>query len=266
MRAASRPGPGSWVEAELDGAPLTVEDALAVGMSGDGHYSSMQVRDGSVRGLAHHLARLTSSHAELYGGALDVDSVRGLMRRVVERRPDCSLRVQVVELQPEVPRVLVVARPAAAPPEGPLRLATYAYVRPLAHLKHAGTFGQHVYGRRAEQHGFDDALFVTPTGHLAETSVSNVALVRDGSLVWPVGASLRGIAWQILDDALDAVGTPSSEALVHREDVAAFDGMLACSSVGVVAVGAVDDEDLPGSAAAVAPFVALHDAVPLDPV
>ncbi len=58
----------------------------------------------------------------------------------------------------------------------------------------------------------------------------------------------------------------SSEALVHREDVAAFDGMLACSSVGVVAVGAVDDEDLPGSAAAVAPFVALHDAVPLDPV
>lgn len=266
MRSAARPGAGSWMEAELDGCPLTVADALGVGMSGDGHYTSMQVRDGAVRGLAHHLARLSASHAELYGGALDLDAVRGLMRRVVEQRPDCSLRVQAVELQPEVPRVLVVARPPAELPAEPVRLATYSYVRPLAHLKHAGTFGQHVYGRRAEQHGFDDALFVSPTGHLTETSVANVALVRDGSLVWPAGASLRGIAWQILDEALADADAPASEAVVHREDVASFDGMLACNSVGVVAVGAVDDEDLPGSAAAVAPFVALHDAVPRDPV
>jgi branched-subunit amino acid aminotransferase/4-amino-4-deoxychorismate lyase len=266
MRSASRPGAGSWIDAEVDGGPLGVDDALALALSGDGHYTSAQVRGGGIRGLAHHLARLTSAHAELYGGPLDIDVVRGLVRRVVRRRPDCSLRVQIVELVPEVPRVLVVARPPAEPPASPVRLATYAYVRPLAHLKHAGTFGQHVYGRRAERHGFDDALFVTPTGHITETSVANVALVRDGSLVWPAGASLRGITWQVLDDALAAAGEPASEAAVHREDVASFDGALVCNSVGIAAVRSVDDDELPGSASAVAAFVARYDAVPFDAV
>ena len=53
------------------------------------------------------------------------------------------------------------------PPAGPLpdsSLQQVAYQRSLAHLKHAGDFGQGYYGRLAGRNGFGEALLTGPTG------------------------------------------------------------------------------------------------------
>ena len=77
----------------------------------------------------------------------------------------------------------MAVRAPVDPAEVPQRLRSVRYVRPVAHLKHVGTFAQIYYGQEAERAGFDDALLVTGQGEAAETTIANIGFVVGGRVV-----------------------------------------------------------------------------------
>lgn len=150
-----------------------------------GHFTSMQVRRGRVRGLDLHLSRLGVAHLELFGATLDTVGLRSLMRGAVADQADASLRVTGYEVEPGVPRVMTAIRPAAEAPTWAQTLTEVRYVRPLPHLKHVGSFAQIRYGLLAERAGFDDALLVSDDGRVVETTTANVGIISGQEVVWP---------------------------------------------------------------------------------
>ena len=80
-----------------------------------GHFTSMQVRDGRVRGFELHLDRLASSSGVLFGHAVERERVRGLIRHALATRASASVRVNLFAasgdlsdpLTPVLPSVMV---------------------------------------------------------------------------------------------------------------------------------------------------------------
>lgn len=261
---------------QVDGRPGTPDDVSPPRFLPDGHLTAAQVRDGGVRGLDLHLERLAAAHRELFGGVLDTDQVRSLMRRAVAEHPDCYLRVTIDEPVPGLPRVVaVVRRPLEAPTAAQSLLPTH-YVRPRAHLKHTGSYGAARLGDAATRAGYDDALLVAPDGQIAETTIANIGFVRDGRVVWPAGLSLLGITWQLLDRAAGRDGAASAAAAraaaarpprmterVVVADKASFDGAFLANSLGVAPVGRLGTH-VYRDAGAVQHVLDAYAAVPFD--
>ena len=65
-------------------------------MSGSGHFTALQVRDGKTLGLEFHLARLDAATRELFGLGLDGDRVRRYFRHTLaDDVEDATVRVNV---------------------------------------------------------------------------------------------------------------------------------------------------------------------------
>src|SRR5690606_40286207 len=66
-------------------------------MRNHGHFTTMQVRDGAVRGLDLHLARLRDATRELFDVALEDGRVLGGLRQALDMAGsgDCTARVSV---------------------------------------------------------------------------------------------------------------------------------------------------------------------------
>src|SRR5690349_25037158 len=102
-----------------------------------GHYTSLQVRDHRVRGLALHLARLADGAEGLFGhriGVAEEHRLLGLIRHALGDVRDASVRVTFVPGagEPGPPDVLVsVSDPAPEEPGPPLRVQTVRYEREL---------------------------------------------------------------------------------------------------------------------------------------
>jgi branched-subunit amino acid aminotransferase/4-amino-4-deoxychorismate lyase len=142
---------------EIDGQPASAEQLSALAQESYGHFTAMQVREGRVRGLDLHLARLAAANQELFGAGLDYGTVRDHIRRGLgEDRRDASVRVYVLELLGQ-PSVVVTVRPPGGMPQVPWKLQPVPYQRSLAHIKHVGDFGQGYYQRLAHRNGFDEA-------------------------------------------------------------------------------------------------------------
>src|SRR4051794_31177347 len=152
----------------------------------------MQVRGGRTRGLDLHLRRLDDGTRELFGSALDGERVRHAIRGALGDTRDASVRVYVVEAAGE-PAPTVTVRPPGDPPARPQRLLSVPYLRPVAHVKHLGDFGQTYYGRLARREGFDDALLTGPGGEVAEAAIANVGFLDGDTVVWPDAPQLAGI-------------------------------------------------------------------------
>src|ERR1700683_3884000 len=56
---------------EIDGRATTAGQLRAVALADYGHFTAMQVRDGCVRGLDLHLARLAAATQEVFQAGLD---------------------------------------------------------------------------------------------------------------------------------------------------------------------------------------------------
>ena len=248
---------------EVDGRPGSVSDIARPRLLPNGHLTAVQVRGGAVRGLDLHLARLVQAHRELFGSALDPDTVRQLMAQAVRRNPDAYLRVAVDEPLAGTPRVVVVVRDPLDAPVEAQSVAPTAYVRALAHLKHNGSYGQGVHGEAALRKGFDDALLIAPDGQLAETSVANIGFLRAGRVVWPSGPTLVGITWQLLDRELTAAGSPSTVERIRLDDKRAFEGAFLANSLGVSPVGRIGTHAFTATDAS-GFLVDLYDALPWD--
>ena len=203
---------------------------------GWGHFTAMQVRGGRVRGLDLHLERLEAAHHEVYGRALDGQEVCARIRHALSGRLDASVRVYGYWAG-----LIVTVREPQDTPRRPHSMTALPFQRPLARLKHVGSWGQGRFGEMARAAGFDEGLLVDETGRISEGIITNVGFWRDGTVIWPDAPKLLGITMLVLRRQLTAVGVGQADEPVRVQDLARYDGMILCNSRGWAPVGRVDD-------------------------
>ncbi|MBZ4320220.1 aminotransferase class IV [Streptomyces huiliensis] len=235
---------------EVDGRPVAADPLFLALLGGYGHMTAMEIRNGRIRGLDLHLARLDAATRELFGEGLDGGLVRERVRGALRTAgvTDAAVRVYV-HLPPGEgavrPVVTVIARPPTPEPAGPQRLTAVPYQRPAAHLKHAGVFGQVYHLRRAWAAGFDEALLVGQDGTVAEGAITNIGFVEGDTVVWPDAPALDGITMLLLRRELDRLGLPWLRRPVRLDDLPSFDGAFVTNSLGIAPVGRIDELSLP---------------------
>jgi branched-subunit amino acid aminotransferase/4-amino-4-deoxychorismate lyase len=256
---------------ELDGNPIAPTDAIALGLTNFGHFTSMVVEDQRVKGLDLHLSRLAHDCDAVFGTPLDAEHVRQLVRHATAAvdRP-VVVRVTVFDPQLEVghpggsvtPRVLVTSRPAPSVPPPPLNLRSVEYVRELAGVKHVGLFGPLHHRRRSQLAGYDDVLFTDPTGQISEGATWNICFFDGSVLHWPKAEHLPGVAMRLIR-AISLPGKPSAEAPIDVPHAQAMRAAFATNAVvGVRPVRSIDDVELPGDPGLLAELREAYAAIP----
>ena len=243
---------------------------------GDGIFETLRASGGRVTELDEHVARLGRS-----AGGLDIAlpaDVAGRVERGIADllaaeeldgpAADASIRITVTRgawasrglLPPRdvhlEPTIAIQAWPVApAPPshlEGGLHLVASAVRRdpanPIVTLKTTSR-ADYVFARlEARRAGADDALFLTTSGHLSESTTANLFLVRraadgTGELATPAleCAILPGTTRSWLLRWATGVGLRPVEGWLLPEDLAGADEAFVCSSVaGVLPVTRFD--------------------------
>jgi branched-subunit amino acid aminotransferase/4-amino-4-deoxychorismate lyase len=203
---------------ELDGAPPTADDLAALALVNYGHFTTVRLEAGGVRGLGLHLDRLVRDCDVVFGTPLDVDRVRELARRVAARvAVPAMMRVTVFDPDLTVvrptdgrrPRVLITVRPAGPAGSPPVRLRAMCHQRELPQVKHVGLFGAVRQRRLAQRAGFDDVLFVDQDGRVGEGATWNIGFVMNGEVCWPEADCLPGVTAHLLDGVLARIGVPA---------------------------------------------------------
>lgn len=245
-------------------------------LSGYGHFTAMQVRRGSVRGLDFHLARLDAATKELFDVGLSGELVLGYLRHALaDGTRDASVRINVFSpggsaepvpgAEPEI-SVLVTVRPPFEMPAGPLSLCSVPYQRPFAHIKHVGGFAQGHYIKLVERRGFDEPLLVGEGGLIAEGAITNLGFIEGDAVVWPEAPMLLGTGMQVLQRELSAAGVPQRHRRVLLADLGSFDGAFVTNSRAVASVGRVDELDIPLKAPLLADVLDLYAQAPWDAI
>ncbi|MFE6177089.1 aminotransferase class IV family protein [Streptomyces sp. NPDC056464] len=236
--------------ATLNGKPVSSDELLSLALVNIGHFTTMRVEDGRVRGLPLHMERLTKDCKAVWGAELDTERVRDFVRQALEGQTQpCVVRVTIYDPKVDMghlanvgePQVLVTVRGAGAMPPAPLRARSMPYERDLPEVKHVGLFGALHTRRSAQLAGFDDALFIGRDGLVSEGSTWNVGFVeKNGTVVWPQAPVLPGVTMALLQ--LRAEHRIATVTLEQAKGMAA--AFATNTSIGVRAVAAIDDTEL----------------------
>ncbi len=259
--------------ANVNGAPVSVEHLLPLALTNYGHFTTMRVENGAVRGLSLHLARLVQDCATVFGAELDAQRVLRYVRQEVGRCTD-PLTVRVTVFDPDLdmahpagnaePHVLVTTRPAGSLAPPPLRVTSLAFGRDTAAVKHIAMFSQLRLRREAQLAGFEDVVFTDPDGRISEGCTWNIGFVDgSGQVVWPDADMLPGVTMRLLQGA-------HRQSIVRAVPVGELPSLRAAfatnAAIGVRAIRAIDDVRFPEDDAV---FAALRDAyvaLPVEPL
>lgn len=236
---------------EFDGQPVTGADLRALALYGYGHFTSMRVDDGRVRGWSLHMERLVRDSRVLFDAELDTATIRHLVRRAVVASPSPTI-VRVTVCSPDIelghpglrlePHLLVSTRPATTGDLSPLRLTAVPYQRELPEIKHVGLMATIYHRRLAQRAGFDDVLFVDASGRVSEGATWNVGFVDGDQMIWPQANWLPGVTMRLVSDIAAKIGIGCTTRPVHLAGLermqAAF---IANAGVGLRPVSAIDD-------------------------
>jgi branched-subunit amino acid aminotransferase/4-amino-4-deoxychorismate lyase len=253
--------PSDYIAIEVNGREA---DHVAVSLlehEGWGHFTAMQVRGGRTRGLDLHLARLQAAHQEIYGRELGGQEVRDRIRHALGGRGDASVRVYGYWAG-----LIVTVRGPQDMPCRPHAMTAVQFQRPLARLKHVGSWSQGRFGEAAQAAGFDEGLLVDETGRISEGIITNVGFWRDGRVIWPEAPKLDGITMLVLRRQMAAAGVAQAEEPVRVQDLAGYDGMILCNSRGWAPVGRVDDLIIPQDEAFTGVIAAAIESSPWDEI
>ncbi|MFX0581093.1 aminotransferase class IV family protein [Nocardia nepalensis] len=238
---------------ELNGVPVTVDQIGALGLVGYGHFTSMRVEGGGVRGLQLHLDRLIRDCRTVFEADLDSGLVRDLVRQILCGK-DETVIVRVTVFDPNLelgkpgadaqPHVLVTKRRAPVTPLGPLSLQSAVYSRDLPRVKHVGLFGALHQRRNAQRNGFDDVLFTTADGTVTEIATSNIGFISaDGQLIWPQADVLPGTTMRLISQTRDEEVLSQAITLAQLPQFAA--AVATNAAVGLRPVSRIDDTQWP---------------------
>ncbi|MFI7540636.1 aminotransferase class IV [Actinoplanes sp. NPDC049599] len=221
---------------ELNGRTPDLAQLHRIATLNYGHYTSFQVRDQRVRGLALHLSRLADGAEELFGhriGVAEEHRLLGLIRHALGPVRDASVRVTFVpgSAEPAPPDVLVsVSDPAPDEPGPPLRVQTVRYERELPEHKHQATMGLNYRIRQARLAGFDDALCLGLDGRVREGTSWNVAFWDGDRVVWPAAPMLKGVTMVLLQLAMTMNGIRWDLRPVDADELSGFAAAAAVNS------------------------------------
>jgi branched-subunit amino acid aminotransferase/4-amino-4-deoxychorismate lyase len=253
--------PTDYGTIEVNGLEADQAAVSLLDHEGWGHFTAMQVRGGRARGLDLHLARLEAAHHDVYGRTLDGQEVRARIRHALGGRLDASVRVYGYWAG----LIVTVREPQDTPPR-PHSMTALQFQRPLARLKHVGSWGQGRFSEMALAAGFDEGLLVDETGRISEGTITNVGFWRDGTVIWPDAPKLLGITMLILRRHLAAAGAGQAEEAVRVQDLTRYDGMILCNSRGWAPVGRVDDVKIAQDEAFTNVIAAAIDSCPWDEI
>jgi 4-amino-4-deoxychorismate lyase len=269
---AAAPVFASWI----NGALACGEDLLALALTNYGHFTSMQVRGRAVRGLDLHFQRLKTATRELFDASLDEARVRAGIVAALDAAgvDDAGARVTVFSrafdyLRPDrsVPvDVLVSLSPPREAVATPAWVKTFAFQRPLPHIKHVGTFPLFQWRRQALRDGFDDALFVDARGRISEGSVWNIGFWDGAQVVWPQAEALRGTQEKLLQAGLAEVGVAQRHMPVEARALGGLKAAFAANATGVWPLSGIDDLALRPDPVLMESLQAAVRAMPLRPL
>jgi branched-chain amino acid aminotransferase len=239
---------------------------------GDGVFEGMRAHGGVVFAIERHLERLARGaralHLELPDG---IEGIREVVLRTLEADGggDRYLRLLVTRgdgplgLDPtrcERPRVVCIVDTIALFSDekraAGLSLITSSFRRPppdvldpriktLNYLNNVQAKGE------AVRQGADDALMLNLRGHVAETSVANVFVVRDGLLVTPpvTDGCLDGVTRGTVIECARELGILFIERTLGRMDVFGADEVfMTGTGAGIVRISKLDGERIGGEA------------------
>ena len=255
---------GKLVEGSEACVPVTDHGFLY----GDGIFEGIRVFGGRVFRLDSHLARFKAV-ARAVGlelpGSIDrirqivLDTVRAhggpdAYVRLIATRGDGPLGVDPTRCaQPRI--VCLVDRVAIYPEEKLQRgidLVTSSLRRPPPdaldpRVKSLNYLNNVLATLEARQRGADDALLLNHAGMVAEASVANVFVHRDGELLTPppTDGALEGITRATVLELAGAQGIPARERSLGRFDLfAADEAFLTGSGAGIVPVRSLDGQPI----------------------
>ncbi|WP_455354500.1 aminotransferase class IV family protein [Streptomyces sp. SYSU K217416] len=237
--------------AELNGEPVEPAQLQNLALTNYGHFTSMRVDDGRVRGLSLHMERLQRDCRTLFGANLDPQRVRELARRAAPLTGSTTVRVTVFDPSLDLghpnkandPHVLVTSRPAGALPLPPLKVQSTTYVRDVPSVKSVGLFATLHHRRHAQLNGFDDALFVDQERMISEGGTWNVGFFDGSQVIWPNADCLVGVTMELLKNAHEHV-----TRTIRLDDLTNMQAVFATNAaIGVRAVRAIDGIELPES-------------------
>ncbi|WP_274423588.1 aminotransferase class IV family protein [Chelativorans sp. YIM 93263] len=262
----------SVYSARINGHPATAAELIPLAFAGFAHFTAMQIRNGTVKGLDLHLARLRNASMEFLGRALPDEQIRSYVKSAIDDGPDDqSLTVTVFSRSGEFtaesmdvePAVLVRTGAPSNGPRGPLRLSAVDHERPLASIKHVGEAGKTYYLHQAVREGFDDAAFVDRRGRLSEATIWNLVFWDGEAAIWPRAAILNGTMMGIIQRQLDRLGIPQRHEEITFERLEGLSGAAVMNSwTPGIAVTAIASNVIPEAK----PFMSLlHKAYEAEP-
>jgi len=235
--------------AELDGRPVTAGELQALAMTGYGHFTTLRVEAGRVRGLALHLDRLVRDCRATFGVPLDPDRVRELLRRAAPPGGVCTIRVTVFDPATDLahpaeakdPHVLVTRRAAGDQLLPAMTVRSAVHRRDSPEIKSAGLFGSLRQRRAAQLQGYDDALFTDQDGYISEGTTWNIGFFDGDHVVWPDTPCLPGVTMRLLRQPSHRVAPVSLADLGRMR--AAF---ATNAAIGVRPIAGIDGTGFPG--------------------
>ncbi|GIE76432.1 hypothetical protein Aph02nite_23820 [Actinoplanes philippinensis] len=223
---------------ELNGrVPSDIADIQRLATGNYGHFTSMQVRDRAVRGLALHLARLSDGNEEFFDYRMGIDDEQrllGLIRHALGNERDASVRVGFLppvtgEAAPDI--LVSVNDPVDDAPTRPRHVRLDHYQRDWPAQKSTATMGSTYAARRARLAGYDDALFVGAGNLVSEGTTWNVAFFDGDRVIWPEAPMLKGVTMVLLQLALSMNGTPWTLRPVDAIELPLLTGAAAVNSI-----------------------------------
>ena len=216
--------------------PVT-DDGL---LRGDGVFEVMRLYDGVAFARDRHLQRMARS-AQNLRLELDVAAIaRDIDALLASAEPgDALLRVVATRGGRRI--VLLEALPAL-PEALTLGYVTFAPVRVLDGVKSLSYGANMLATRLARERGFDEALLVTPHGHVLELPTASFFWVADGAVLTPPLSEhvLDSITRRIVIEvaaAKERVATPADLE-------SAQEAFVASSVREVIAVRRIEERDL----------------------
>lgn len=188
-----------WLNGTLVDAEAPCISASDRGFTlGDGLFETLQARGGAVLRLDAHLARLRRG-AGLIGLHLPRIDYSLVFQDVLSANSllDAALRLTVTRgpaprgvLPPALAKPTMVISVSELPPTANVRLVVAQTTRrnefsPLSGIKSLSYLDNILARQEAASRGVDDALMLNTQARIAETSMANVFVVKDGSVMTP---------------------------------------------------------------------------------
>jgi branched-chain amino acid aminotransferase len=254
-----------WIDGKIvDGAEARIPVTDHGLLYGDGIFEGIRVYRNRVFRLDAHMKRF---EAGARGIALDlpggIDAVRAIVLetvrafgaedayvRLIATRGEGSLGVDPTTC-PQPRLICLVDHVRIYPPDklsSGLDLVTSSLRRPSPdvldpRIKSLNYLNNVLAKLEARQRGADEALMLNAQGMVAETSVANVFVVRDGVLLTPpaTDGALEGVTRATVMELAATLGIPVREQTLGRYDFfAAEEAFLTGSGAGIVPIRSLD--------------------------